>query len=386
METIYLDNGATTKMDAAVAKAMDDLDNYGNASSQHHKGKEARKALEAARKVIADSLHAKESEIVFTSGGTEANNFALKGIAFANEGKHIIVSKIEHDSVLESTKWLEHQGFSVSYVPVDKEGFVHPEDLEKEIREDTVLVSIIHGNNEIGTIQDLRALYAVCKEKGVYFHTDVCQSYMKTALAAEDADLITLNAHKIHGPKGVGALYIRKGITITPLLHGGGHELGLRSGTENIPGIVGFAKAVSLADNGKMAELRDYFIAGLLKIPHTTLNGPTGDKRLCNNINVSFGNKEGESIAASLDEKGICASTGSACSTNIMGVSPVMMAIDNNKKRAQVIKEEGISVRKCLQTDEKLVKNTTPTFLVEPEDLGKVVEAITRKFLPEYIA
>lgn len=339
--TIYLDNGATTKVDPEVVKEMGryHLEEYGNASSTHHKGQEAKRALEEARHVIAKSIGAKDNEIVFTSGGTESNNFALKGVAFANKdkGKHMITTKIEHDCVLNSAEWLKKQGFSITYLDVDEQGFVSPEELEQAIRKDTVLVSIIHGNNEIGTIQDLEALYNTCKKHNIYFHTDACQSYTKTPLSAKHADLITLNAHKLHGPKGVGALYIKQGTKIDPMSHGGGHEKGRRGGTENIPGIRGFAKAVKLAKPAhvkKMTELRDYFIENLLKIPDTTLNGPEGNKRLCNNINVSFRYVEGEAVGSYLDSRGICTSTGSACSSHTLEPSHVIMALENNPERA----------------------------------------------------
>jgi len=340
-KTIYLDNGATTKVDPKVVKAMNKFheDNYGNASSIHHKGTEAKRALEEARNTIAKSIKSKKEEIVFTSGGTEANNFAIKEIAFSNrsKGDHIITTEIEHDCVLNSCKLLEKMGFKVTYLKVDKEGFVNPDDLEKAITDKTILVSIIHGNNEIGTIQELPKLYEICKKHDVYFHTDACQSYTKTDLSAKYADLITLNAHKLHGPKGVGALYIKKGVKIQPLIHGGGQERNLRSGTENIPNIVGFAEAVKLAKKEyikKMVKLRDYFIEEALKIPETTLNGPTGNKRLCNNINISFRYIEGESIGSFLDAKGICSSTGSACSSKSLEPSHVIMALEKNSERA----------------------------------------------------
>jgi len=339
--TIYLDNAATTPVDPKVVKAMDKyhIEAYGNASSTHHKGQEAKRALEESRHIIAKSIGAKDKEIIFTSGGTESNNLALKGIAFANKnkGNHIIVSKIEHDCVLNAAKWLETQGFKVTYCPVDKKGFVSPVFLEKLIKKNTILISIIHGNNEIGTIQDLKSIYNICKKHKVLFHTDACQSYTKTELSSKHADLITLNAHKLHGPKGVGALYIKQGIKITPLAHGGGHEKNIRSGTENIPAIVGFAKSVQLAKKShikQMVKLRDYFINQLLKIPDTKLNGPKGNKRLCNNINVSFRYIEGESIGSFLDAKGICTSTGSACSSHSLEPSHVIMALEKNPERA----------------------------------------------------
>jgi cysteine desulfurase len=341
MKTIYLDNGATTKVDPEVVKAISPYltEKYGNASSTHHKGQEAKRAMEEARHIIARSMGAKDNEIFFTSSGTESNNWALKELFFSNPNKkHIITTKIEHDCVLNSCKLLEKLGAKVTYLDVDEEGFISLEELEKAITKDTLVVSIIHGNNEIGTIQDLKSIYEICKKHNVYFHTDACQSYTKTELSAKNADLITLNAHKIHGPKGVGALYIRKGVKIVPFMHGGGQERRLRSGTENIPGIIGFAKAVKLAMNQKhvknMSQLRDYFIEEVLKIPDVILNGPKGDKRLCNNVNISFRYIEGESVGAYLDTKGICTSTGSACSSHTLEPSHVMMALENNPERA----------------------------------------------------
>ncbi len=342
MKTIYFDNGATTKVDDKVIKEMHRFhsEQYGNASSIHHMGEKALKALEKSRKAIASSIKAKPNEIIFTSGGTESNNFALKGIAFASKGgkNHIITTKIEHDCVLNTCKWLEKQGFKITYLDVDKQGFVTPEMLDKAITGNTLLVSIIHGNNEIGTIQDLPALYRICKKHGAIFHTDACQSYTKTPLTSEMADMITLNAHKIHGPKGVGALYIKTGIKLVPLIHGGSHEKGLRAGTENIPAIAGFAAAVELAMHKKhvdyMENLRDYFIKEALKIPGTKLNGPTGKKRLCNNINISFRSIEGESITFSLDQAGICCSTGSACSSKSLEPSHVIMALVDDPERS----------------------------------------------------
>jgi cysteine desulfurase len=334
---IYLDNGATTMMDPEVIKTMTPYfsEKYGNASSSHMMGIWARQAVDESRHVIASSIGAKDDEIIFTSGGTESNNLAIKGIAFANKdkGKHIITTKIEHDCVLNSCKWLETQGFEVTYLNVDNQGFVKPEDLEKAIRKDTILVSVIHANNEIGTIQDIKRLGEICRKNNVLFHTDACQSFTKAELDVkkQNLDLVTLNAHKIHGPKGIGVLYIRKGIRITPLLHGGGHEFKLRSGTENVPGIVGFAKAVKLANDRhvkQMTKLRDNLIDEIMKkIPETRLNGAVGDSRLCNNVNFAFKYVEGESIGAMLDAKGISSSTGSACSSKSLEPSHVLIAI-----------------------------------------------------------
>ncbi len=335
MKQIYLDNAATTRVDDEVLKDMIPYfsEKYGNASSQHVKGQEAKQAMEKARRVIAKAIGARSHEIIFTAGGTEANNLAVKGLFFANypEKNHIIISKIEHDCVLNACKWLETQGTEITYLDVDSEGFVNPKDVEEAITDKTFLVSIIHGNNEIGTIQDLEEIGKICKEHGVLFHTDACQSFTKVDLDVkkQNLDLVTLNAHKIHGPKGVGALYIKDGIKITPLSHGGGHEKGLRSGTENIPGIIGFAKSVEVARNKdveRMNELKDKLVDGILKLEDTKLNGPR-ENRLCNNINISFNNIEGEAIGGYLENYGICTSTGSACSSHSLEPSHVLQAI-----------------------------------------------------------
>ncbi len=335
MKQIYLDNAATTRVDDEVLKEMIPYfsEKYGNASSQHAKGQEAKQAMEKARKTIAKTIGARSHEIVFTAGGTEANNLAVKGLFFANypEKNHIIISKIEHDCVLNACKWLETQGAEITYLDVDADGFVDSKQLEEVITDKTILVSIIHGNNEIGTIQDLEGIGKICKEHEVLFHTDACQSFTKVDIDVkkQNLDLVTLNAHKIHGPKGVGALYIRDGIKITPVSHGGGHEKNLRSGTENIPGIVGFAKSVDVAnkkDVEKMNELRNKLIEGILKIENTKLNG-SREKRLCNNINISFNNIEGEAIGGYLENEGIYTSTGSACSSHSLKPSHVLQAI-----------------------------------------------------------
>jgi len=334
MKSIYLDNAATTPVDKKVVEAMLPYftEKYGNASSVHQLGLEARRELEQSRDVIAKEIGAKSEEIIFTSGGTEANNFALKGLFFANpEKKHIITTKIEHDCVLNSCKWLEKKGAQVTYLNVDNEGFINLEELKKAITSETLVVSVIHGNNEIGTIQPIEEIGKICREKNVLFHIDACQSFTKVPINVkkQNLDLVTLNAHKIYGPKGIGALYIRQGIKIDPLMHGGGHERGLRSGTENVPGIIGFAKAVKLtseSDVKYLTKLRDALIEGILKIPNAKLNGPKNN-RLCNNVNVCFGNIEGESIGGYLDAYGICSSTGSACSSKSLEPSHVLRAI-----------------------------------------------------------
>lgn len=335
---VYLDSAATTKVDERVVKEMTPyyLEKYGNASSTHLKGEEAKRAIEESREVIAKAIGAKYKEVIFTGSGTESNNFAIKGLFFSNAPKknHIITTKIEHDCVLNACKWLETQGARVTYLDVDEKGFINPKDVENAITNKTFLVTIIHGNNEIGTIQDLRSIGEVCKRKGVLFHTDACQSFTKVPINVnkDNIDLMTLNAHKIHGPKGVGALYIKsgKGIRISPLLHGGGHEFGLRSSTENVAGIVGFAKAVKISSSSdirKMTKLRDYFIAKLLEISDTEINGAEGENRLCNNINISFNNIEGEAIGSFLNSKRIYTSTGSACSSHSLEPSHVLLAL-----------------------------------------------------------
>lgn len=336
MKEIYFDNAATTKVDEKVVKEMllYFTNNYGNASSQHEIGIRAKKALEDSRKIFARAIKANPNEIIFTSGGTESNNLALKGLFYANYPKknHIVTTKIEHDSILQTCKWLETQGVKVSYLGVDKEGFVNLDELKKAINNKTFLVSIIHANNEIGTIQDIEAIGKICSDKKVLFHTDACQSFTKVPINVEkqNIDLVTLNSHKIYGPKGVGALYIKEGIKITPLLHGGGHEKKLRSGTENVSGIVGFAKAVEISNSKdvvKMEKLRNKLIEGLLSIDNVTLNGPIGNKRLCNNVNVSFNNIEGESIGGYLENEKIYTSTGSACMSHSLETSHVLKAL-----------------------------------------------------------
>jgi cysteine desulfurase len=332
---IYFDNAATTKVDDKVVKEMLPYftEDYGNASSQHDFGVKAKEVLEKSRRIIAKSIKANTGEIIFTSGGTESNNLALKGLFFANYPKknHIVTTKIEHDCILQTCKWLESQGAKITYLDVNSEGFVNIEDVKKAIADKTFLVSVIHGNNEIGTLQDIETIGKICRERNVLFHTDACQSFTKVLIDTkkQNIDLITLNSHKIHGPKGVGALYLREGIKIIPLLHGGGHEKKIRSGTENVSGIAGFAKAVEIAsdkDIKKMEKLRDKLIDGLLKIEKVSLNG-SREKRLCNNVNVSFNNIEGEAIGGYLENEKIYTSTGSACMSHSLETSHVLKAL-----------------------------------------------------------
>ena len=338
MKLIYLDNAAATKADNNVVKAMLPYlsERYANPSSQHFFGRQVKQDIEQARSIIAKSIKAQPKEIIFTSGGTEANNLALKGLFFANPGKrHIITSKIEHDSILKVCKWLESKGAEITYLDVDTHGFIKLEELEKAIRPETLVVSIVHANNEIGTIQNIKEIGKICKRKKVYFHTDACQSYLKIEINVirQNMDLVTINAHKIHGPKGIGALYVRKGVKIEPVIHGGGHESGLRSGTENTASIMGFAevvKSTKISDAKNISALKDYTIGKLKTIEKLKLNGPGGKDRLCNNINISLGDIEGESIQGYLEEYGIMISTGSACASHSLEKSHVLKAIGLN--------------------------------------------------------
>ena len=333
---IYLDNGATTMVDPEVVKAMEPYftKTYGNPSSLHSFGQEAKEALEKSREIIAKKINAEPNEIIFTSCGTESDNLAIKGVAYANKdkGNHIITTKIEHHAVENSCKALEKEGFKVTWLNVDKEGLINLEELKKSITDKTILVSIIHGNNEIGTIQDIEAIGKICKEKNVYFHTDTVQSFTKVPIDVkkQNITLASFSAHKIHGPKGIGALFIKKGTKIKKLNDGGSQEFNLRPGTENIPYIVGFAKAVELAKEEeckKMAELRDFFIQKVEKeIPEVIVNG-SKEKRLCNNANITFKYIEGEALLIRLDDKGISVSTGSACSSRELKPSHVLTAI-----------------------------------------------------------
>lgn len=341
MKEVYLDHSATSAVDPQVIEVMLPYftTEYGNASSLHELGHDALEALEDARSKIAHVLNAQPAEIIFTSGGTESNNLALKGAAFAaltkkSKKNHIITSAIEHDCVLNSCRWLEKIGFSITFLPVDRYGLVSPEQLENAITPQTLMVSIMHANNEIGTVQDIAALGAIAQEHGVYFHTDGVQSVTKLPVNVKDmnVDMFSISSHKIHGPKGVGCLYIRKGTKIDPILHGGGHEKGFRSGTENIPGIAGFAEAMKLGEEKRpiemprIQELRDRLIRGALTIDHSWLNGHP-EKRLPINANFSFQFIEGEALVLRLSMKGISSSTGSACSSKSLEPSHVLLAI-----------------------------------------------------------
>jgi|Deesub1362A_J573_1020465.scaffolds.fasta_scaffold00160_6 cysteine desulfurase len=335
---IYLDHGATTPILNEVLEEMLPFfkERFGNASTFYKLGREARQAVETARERVATLIHAMPEEIVFTSGGTESNNMAIKGTAFAmqDKGNHIITSAIEHHAVLDTCEYLQKFGFNVTRLPVDSKGLVNPSDLEDAIRDDTILVTIMHANNEIGTIQPLKELAKICNEHEVLFHTDAVQSIGKIPVDVRDlgVDMLSISAHKIYGPKGVGALYIRDGVAIDPFLHGGGQERGKRSGTENVPGIVGLGKAAELAKNTledemkRLTELRDMLVRGILSIDDTFLNGHP-EKRLPNNVNVGIRYVEGEALVLALDMKGIYVSTGSACSSGSGMPSHVLTAL-----------------------------------------------------------
>lgn len=335
-KTVYLDNGATTMVAGEVVREMQPYfsEKYGNASSLHALGREARIALENSRKAIAEKLNAEPEEIIFTSGGSESNNLAIKGFAFANreKGNHIITSRFEHPAVMETCRALEEKhGFKVTYVGIDKEGFVNLDELKKAITPKTILVTTMAANNEIGTIQPIAKIGKICYDNKVAFHTDAVQAFTKTPIdvKAMDIDLLSISAHKVHGPKGIGALFVKKGINLTRLIDGGPQENKLRAGTENIAAIVGFAKAASLItkeDIARMEKLRKRLIKDLLKIEGTRLNG-SKEKRLCNNANISFSGVEGEGILMRLDEKGIAVSTGSACSSTELKPSHVLLSI-----------------------------------------------------------
>jgi cysteine desulfurase len=339
MNPIYMDYAATTPTDQRVVEAMMPYfgEIYGNPSSLHGFGQEARAAMEEARAKIAAFLGAKPAEIVFTSGGTESDNFAIKGVAWANrkKGDHVITSAIEHHAVLETCRFLEKEGFRVTYLPVDGDGLVDPADVVKAITDRTILISIMHANNEIGTIQPIAEIGRIAKEKGICFHTDAVQTFGHLPFTVDELniDLLSASAHKLYGPKGMGLLYIRKGTRITPLVHGGDQESGHRASTQNVPGIVGFGKAVELAaatlqeEVVRLTSLRDQFIQGIFeRIDGIRLNGHPA-RRLPNNINLSVESIEGEGMILSLDMMGIACSTGSACSSSSLEPSHVLLAI-----------------------------------------------------------
>ena len=339
MKRIYLDHAATTPVDPEVIEAMLPFfrETFGNPSSIHSFGQQARSAVEGAREMVASFMGAKPAEIVFTSGGTESNNFAIKGIAWANrkKGNHIITSAIEHHAVMEPCRFLEREGFEVTFLSVDSRGLVDPCDVEKAITDRTILVSIMHANNEIGTLQPIAEIGKIARECGVCFHTDAVQTFGHVPFTVDElnVDLLSLSAHKLYGPKGVGVLYVRKGTRMEPHMHGGEQEGKRRASTHNVPGIMGLSKAVELAgktmpgEEARIAGLRDKLIRGIFdRVDDVRLNGHP-ERRLANNVNVSITYCEGEAMLLSLDLMGIACSTGSACSSTSVEPSHVLRAI-----------------------------------------------------------
>jgi cysteine desulfurase len=350
-QRIYLDNAATTQVDERVVLSMLPYHSieFGNASSLHSYGTHAKEVLDRSRRKLAAFIGAEPEEIVFTSGGTEANNLAVKGIAFANrvKGNHIIVSTIEHDCILNACKWLETQGFYITYLPVDSSGQVDTVEMKKFINPKTILVSVMHANNEIGTLEPIAEIGDICNYYNVPFHSDACQSFGKIPIDVRrnGPDLLTINSHKIYGPKGVGALYVRKGTNITPLLHGGGQEAGIRSTTENLPGIVGFVNAAEICveemktESSRLIKLRNKLTEFLFEnFENVYINGSV-DNKLPGLLNFSFHGLEGETmrLLLLLDEKGIAVSAGSACSSNdkTHNASHVLQAIGLNQFEAR---------------------------------------------------
>jgi cysteine desulfurase len=340
MKRIYMDHAATTSTDVEVVEAMKPFftQKYGNPNSIHSFGQEAREAVEEAREKIARLIGANPSEIVFTAGGTEADNYAIKGIAWANQkkGNHIITSQIEHHAVLHSCQFLEKHGFKVTYLKVDKYGLIDPEEVKKAITDQTILVTIMHANNEIGTIEPIKEIGKIVKEAGIYFHTDSVQTTGHIPIEVNDlgVDMLSISGHKLYGPKGVGALYLRKGTKIVNLIDGGAQEKNRRAGTENVTGMVGLGKAVELAEKrlaggevDKVVKLRDKLITGIMdQIENVRLNGHS-TKRLPGNVNICFEFIEGESMLLNLDMKGVAASSGSACTSGSLEPSHVLLAI-----------------------------------------------------------
>lgn len=335
---VYMDHAATTYAASEVVEAMLPYfsEKFGNPSSVYGIGQENKAAVDEARAKVAAAINAEPNEIYFTAGGTESDNWALKGVAFANirKGKHIITTAVEHHAILHAAEWLQSQGFEVTYLPVDQYGMVSPADVEKAIRPDTILISVMYANNEVGTIQPIAEIGAIARAHGIYFHTDAVQAvgHVPIDVKAEHIDMLSLSGHKFYGPKGIGVLYIRRGVRIQNLLHGGAQESRHRAGTENVAGIVGLGAAIERAvvampeESARLTAMRDHMIRELLKIPASHLNGhPT--QRLPNNVNITFEYIEGEGILLLLNMFGICASTGSACNSASLEPSHVLTAM-----------------------------------------------------------
>ena len=339
MKRIYFDHSATTPVNREVAELMMEYmtDKFGNASSVHGFGREARKAMEQAREKVAALINAAPNEIIFNSGGTESDNLAIKGVAFANrkKGYHIITTSIEHHAVMHTCEYLEKQGFTVTYLPVDEHAMIRMEDLKNAITDQTILISIMFANNEVGTIQPIKEIGQLAKERGIYFHTDAVQAVGHYPIDVKELniDLLTMAGHKFYASKGVGALYVRRGVKIAEIQHGGGHERNMRAGTENVPGIVGLGKAAEIAmrdmdkEIAHVQALRDKIITGITeKMSHVKLNGHP-ESRLPGSVNFSFLFIEGESLLLNLDLKGIAASSGSACTSGSLDPSHVLLAM-----------------------------------------------------------
>ena len=382
---IYLDNAATTKTAPEVVDAMLPYfsEYYGNASTIYSLGAESKKAMDHARQTIADSLGAKPEESYFTAGGSESDNWALKATAeaYASKGKHIITTKIEHHAILHTCEYLEKRGFEITYLNVDRDGLISLDELKAAIRPDTILISVMFANNEIGTIEPIAEIGEIAKEHGVLFHTDAVQAYAQVPINVDEMhiDMLSASGHKLNGPKGIGFLYIRKGVKIRSFVHGGAQERSRRAGTENIPGIVGLGAAVERAmrimdtKTRKEIELRDYLIGRLEnEIPHCWLNGHR-TKRLPNNINFSFLFIEGESMLIMLDMKGICASSGSACTSGSLDPSHVLLAIGLKHEEAHG------SLRLTLSEE-----STKEEMDIVAEEVKKIVQTARRNALNEF--
>ena len=373
MKTTYMDYSATTYVKPEVLDAMMPFftEKFGNPSSFYGISRETKMAVDNARAQVAKAINCDPNEVYFTGGGSEADNWAIKGIATAHmkKGNHIITTKIEHHAVLHTCEFLEKFGFEVTYLDVNEEGFIDLKQLESAITDKTILVSIMFANNEIGTIQPIKEIGAICREKKVLFHTDAVQAIGSVPVDVKEMniDLLSLAGHKLYGPKGIGALYIRKGVRIDNLIHGGGQERGRRAGTENIPGVVGLGKAIELAtenieeNRARLTVLRDKLIDGILeRIPYARLNGPRGDKRLPGNSNISFEFIEGESILLSLDFEGICASSGSACTSGSLDPSHVLLAIGLPHEKAHGSLRTTLGAASTEEDVEKLLNELPP--------------------------
>lgn len=373
MKTTYMDYSATTYVKPEVLDAMMPFftEKFGNPSSFYGISRETKMAIDNARAQVAKAINCDPNEVYFTGGGSEADNWAIKGIATAHmkKGNHIITTKIEHHAVLHTCEFLEKFGFEVTYLDVNEEGFVDLKQLEEAITDKTILVSIMFANNEIGTIQPIKEIGALCREKKVLFHTDAVQAVGSVPVDVKEMniDLLSLAGHKLYGPKGIGALYIRRGVRIDNLIHGGGQERGRRAGTENIPGVVGLGKAIELAtenieeNRARLTVLRDKLIDGILeRIPYARLNGPRGDKRLPGNSNISFEFIEGESILLSLDFEGICASSGSACTSGSLDPSHVLLAIGLPHEKAHGSLRTTLGAASTEEDVEKLLNELPP--------------------------